>query len=370
MRSVARARYAWLILATCTLLTLLESAHTFLVAREHGVMVPIPALLVRHLPPWSALALLTPAIGWAALRLPVYGAGPWRAISAHGCASAVFPFVHVAFADGIRYVLAGGAANAGTPISSGGYVFGVLLYWLVAGAHTMYALHRRHARDLAEAAALRQAAVRLEGSLMDANLQALRWQLNPHFLFNALNSVSILAEREGAWRVVQVIGKLSVLLRGALEQRGVTTTLAEEIDFVTRYLEFERERFEDRLDFEWRVALDCRHAQVPALVLQPLVENAIKHGVDPSSGRATVVIGAVRAGGRLRLWVADGGPGLRSSASGREGVGLRNTRDRLRQLFGENYTLRLDPAPAGGVTATVVIPWQNGAAPALQEALR
>ncbi|HEX6307969.1 MAG TPA: histidine kinase [Longimicrobiales bacterium] len=368
---LARRRYAWLILVACTLLTLLESAHTFLVARVHDAPVALGEVLLRHAPQWSALALLVPAIGRAALRFPPFGAHAWRAVAGHGAASAGFPFVHVALADGIRYMLGAGGATGGaavTAMSSGSFVFGVLLYWVVAGAHAVHALHRRHARDVAEAAALRREAERLEGSLIAANLQALRWQLNPHFLFNALNSVSILADAERAPRVVRVVSKLSLLLRAALEQSGSTTTLEEEIDFVSRYLEFERERFEHRLEFEWDIAGECRQAQVPALLLQPLVENAIKHGVDPVSGRARLVIGAARSGGRLRLWVSDHGPGPRPHAAGREGVGLRNTRDRLHQLFGEGYTLRLDPAPDGGMTATVVIPWRNGAARALQEA--
>jgi two-component system LytT family sensor kinase len=367
VKSHARARYAWLILATCGLLTLLQSAHTALVAQVHGERVDLPAVVLRHLPLWSALGGLIPLIGYGARRLRLYGPTPWRALAAHLAAGALFPFAHHGAAAGVRLLMTG---VADSEMSSGAFVFDVLLYWVVLGAHTVYALHRRHTRDVAEAAALRLAAERLEGSLMDANLQALRWQLNPHFLFNALNSLSILADEARAPRVVEVIGRLSALLRIALEQHDQTTTLQQETVFLCRYLDFERVRFEERLGVAWDLEPECLGAQVPALVLQPLVENAIKHGVDRASGSASLVIGAARAGGKLRLWVTDSGPGLSARPAEHEGIGLRNTRNRLEQLFGDNYALRLEPASGSGVTATIVIPWLTNGAHTLEESAR
>lgn len=372
MTTNTRARYVWLVLATCALLTILESAHTALVARVHGERVNVVVTFLRHAPAWAALAVLIPVIGWGSRRLPLYGSLSWPAVAAHLTLGAMFPFVHSAITGAIQLLLTPGArvneAMSPGAVSSGAFVMNVLLYWVIVGAHTVHALHRRHARDVEEAATLRRAAERLEGSLIDANLQALRWQLNPHFLFNALNSLSVLADEARAPRVVEVIGKLSALLRIALEQRDRSTTLEQEVLFLTRYLEFERVRFEDRLGVEWQLPRECLHAYVPALVLQPLVENAIKHGLSPDSRSAHIVIGAARSGGKLRLWVADRGPGLDDARGGGEGVGLRNTRDRLFQHFGERHSLRLESAPGRGVTATIVIPWSaNGSEHALQE---
>src|SRR5690606_10746985 len=221
------------------------------------------------------------------------------------------------------------------------------------------------ARALEEAELLRNAARRLEGSLVDAHLQALRRELGPHFLFNALNSLSVLADQERAERTVQLIGRLSALLRIALEQRDSMTTLAQELEFIGRYIDYERICLDDRLDVRWQVPSECLNARVPALVLQPLVENAVKHGLDPRTGYGVIVIGAERAHRSLRIWVADEGPGL-AARHGREGIGLRNTRDRLHRLFGEDGALRLDAGARDGVTATITIPWMAHE-PALEE---
>jgi sensor histidine kinase YesM len=187
-------------------------------------------------------------------------------------------------------------------------------------------------------------------------------------MFNALNTLSVLAAEARADRVVDVIGRLASLLRAALEQPDGTTTLEQEVRFLGRYLDFERVRFEDRLEVEWDISGECLQAAVPALVLQPLVENAIKHGVDRTTGSVSLVIGATRSGGRIRLWVSDHGPGLQQRTAERDGIGLRNTRDRLQQLFGDRCALNVESANGRGVTATIMIPWMKTTDRNLQEA--
>jgi hypothetical protein len=211
-------------------------------------------------------------------------------------------------------------------------------------------------------------ASRLEAQLVQAQLQMLRMQLHPHFLFNTLHSVSSLMHTDvkAADRILALLGDL---LRDSLDKVGShEVTLKQELEFIDRYLEIERTRFRDRLAPSVAVAPECWDARVPSFVLQPLVENAIRHGVSRRSAAGLLAIAAWREGGRLVLSVTDDGPGLPGEGAlpGRNGVGLANTRARLQQLYGDEARLELLPARSGGAEARVVLPYRvdAGAAPA------
>jgi len=197
-----------------------------------------------------------------------------------------------------------------------------------------------------------------ETQLAQAQLAALQAQLHPHFLFNALNTVSALVHDDPD-AADRMIARLSDLLRHTLDSAGThEVTLREEIAFLAAYLEIEQARFEDRLRVEWAVDPTVLGAGVPHLLLQPLVENAIRHGIAPRPAPGTVWVRAARAAGAVRLTVRDDGVGLGHRAASGGGVGLANTRARLAQLYGDAHALTVAPAPGGGTVVEVTIPFR------------
>ncbi|HYE58145.1 MAG TPA: histidine kinase [Rhodothermales bacterium] len=220
---------------------------------------------------------------------------------------------------------------------------------LLAAGHARAYLARSRSRE-AEAA-------RLTALLASAHLDALRMQLNPHFLFNTLNAVSALAERDPAG-VRRVVARLSGLLRRVLDNTDAQEVpLAEELAFLDDYLDIQRFRLGDRLATVVDVPPDVRGALVPALVLQPLVENAVEHGVARLEDRAgTVRISAWREGTTLAVTVSDDGPGGAVQA---DGIGLSNTRARLHALYGPATTLDTGTGAAGGFSATIRLPFHT-----------
>ena len=248
-----------------------------------------------------------------------------------------------------------------------------LVYFGIAGAATAAAASREAIaqRDRAtaqeaelrerevRAARLRERTAQLEGQLAAAQLEALRMQLNPHFLFNTLHAVSTLMTRDvDAARTM--ISDLSGLLRLSLDRVGESECpLDDELEFLGHYLDIERTRFADRLAVDIDVEAGARAALVPTLVLQPLVENAVKHGIAPRGEGGHVGVAAHRANGSLLLRVTDDGPGLPPGGPPRDGVGLANTRDRLAKLYGPDATLDLKNRPEGGLVAEVRLPFHT-----------
>ncbi len=200
-------------------------------------------------------------------------------------------------------------------------------------------------------------ASRLAGELTQARLDALIMQINPHFLFNALNSIGALIEterKEDAYRTTELLG---ALLRQTLERSELkTTSLKEEVSFIETYIELEATRFGDRLLFERTIEPTAMTRQVPVFLLQPLVENAIKHAVSKTNRQVRISLSVQCDGADLVLRVADNGPGLPSGGCPQEGVGLKNTRARLALLYGREDLLSLAGTPGGGTTVTVRIP--------------
>jgi hypothetical protein len=197
-------------------------------------------------------------------------------------------------------------------------------------------------------------AAQLEKSLAEARLQALELQLQPHFLFNTLNAVSALVRTGQTAQAVGMIAGLSDLLRYALDRAGApSVAVEEEAEMLRRYLEIQRLRFADRLTFEIVVDDDARRAAMPALLLQPLAENAISHGIARSAGAGRVGVRVSRDDGRLRIAMFNTGSLDTDPAPG---IGLTNTMARLRQLYGDDQSVALR-ADGEGVTAEVVIPF-------------
>lgn len=209
--------------------------------------------------------------------------------------------------------------------------------------------------------ARQEEAARLQAELAEARLSALQSQLNPHFLFNTLHAVSSLVERDPRG-VRRMIARLSDLLRFTLERTDQQeVALEQELAFLERYLEIMQIRFQGRLQVHTHLDAGVTDALVPTLILQPLVENAVKHGVSKVDASGRIEISARRIGDRLVLAVRDNGPGLDGGDAGDEGVGLRNTRARLEQLYGGAQSLTLREPPEGGLIAEVTLPYHTRA---------
>ncbi|MEZ5426940.1 MAG: histidine kinase [Pyrinomonadaceae bacterium] len=197
----------------------------------------------------------------------------------------------------------------------------------------------------------------LEKQLAEAQLQALKMQLQPHFLFNTLNSISDLA-LENPRRTVQMIARLGDFLRLTIDNNGTQElSLERELEFLKCYLEIEQIRFRDRLRIELEVAPETLSARVPNLILQPLVENAIKHGIAGSIKAGLIRVSAEKRDEFLKLEIRNDGRVLGENSVFREGVGIANTRERLEQLYGNDFQLRLVPLPEGGAVVRLEIPF-------------
>ncbi len=221
-----------------------------------------------------------------------------------------------------------------------------------------YFLRYRARRE--EAARLQADTAHLQAQLADARLAALRAQVNPHFLFNTLHAVSALVERDPRG-VRRMIARLSELLRTTLEGADeAEVSLTQELVFLRRYLEIMQIRFQGRLEVDIRVPPGLETALVPNLILQPLVENALKHGIGKLDGVGHIAIEARREDERLLLAVRDNGPGIDGVGSATEGVGLRNTRARLEQLYGSDQSLLLRSPEEGGLIVEISLPYHTG----------
>jgi two-component sensor histidine kinase len=226
------------------------------------------------------------------------------------------------------------------------------IFWgLVGVAHALRFYERATVRERREA--------ELEARLAHARLQALRMQLNPHFLFNTLNSIaSLVHEQPQAEQMIEALSDLLRLTLNASDRQEVT--LREELHFLERYLLIEQIRFGARLNVEKQIDVSALDASVPILILQPLVENAVKHGIQSQIAPGVIRVTAERAGKTLVLQVKDNGRGLAATSKGllKEGVGLSNTRSRLKELYGGRASLELKPGKAGGFAAEIQIPWR------------
>ena len=230
----------------------------------------------------------------------------------------------------------------------------LLIYFAILGALYALELQRRY-RDRELRAA------QLERELSQAQLEALRLQLQPHFLFNSLHAIAAHVRTQRGTAAVRMISALADLLRYTLDGSGRQKVhLAEEIEVLDRYLDLQRARFSDRLKIDIVVAPDVRDALVPSLLLQPLVENAVRHGIAAVPGEGAIRITCERRHGTLRLEVHDSGPGVDASGPV-DGIGLGNVRARLARIYQGSASLELSRHPAGGTAAVVTLPLETAA---------
>jgi two-component system, LytTR family, sensor kinase len=242
-----------------------------------------------------------------------------------------------------------------------GFHGGVLNYWIVIGVQCGVLYYRRFQERSREALKFELRASELQSQLMSSQLNALKMQLQPHFLFNTLNAITVLVRQQKGKDAEQMLGHLSDLLRGVLEDVDAQeVSLRRELEYLQLYLAIEQVRFPDRLRVEISVDPATQEALVPQLILQPIVENAIRHGIGRSSSAGCILISASKINGTVELLVQDDGPGLSpSDISDDQGIGLANTRARLQQLYGQDARLEIANCDRGGVIVTMNIPFHH-----------
>lgn len=352
------------IFALCTLWGLWSTQQTVLVTLVSGGTVEswLRPLGLSFAAAWF-WALMAPAVMWSTrfIRDRFSSRAQWTA--AHGGA---FLIVHVL--DAATYTVAS-AAFAPAPRPFVQLIFSLTTFNALTYSIVAVVITALDYQDALRERGLR--AARLETQLALAQFQALRAQLHPHFLFNALNAISALIHKDAA-RADRMLARLSELLRLAIDTATTPEVkLIDEVDFVQRYLEIERLRFGDRLEVRVELPVETYDALVPNMLLQPLVENAVRHGVAPHSGPGRVEIRAQRSGSRLGIVVSDTGKGIAAgspNAGTRDGVGLRTTRERLEKLYGTAQELALVNVPGGGFETRVVLPFrQHAEAPLADE---
>jgi LytS/YehU family sensor histidine kinase len=213
----------------------------------------------------------------------------------------------------------------------------------------------RYYRDATER---ERATAELKTQLVQARLDALRGQLHPHFIFNTLNAAATLMH-EDVDGADQMLTQLGELLRTSLDRSTPEVTLDEEMGVARRYLAIMSRRFSDRLTVSCTADDDVRNAMVPSFIMQPLIENALEHGVARRPGPGRVDITARRVNGTLEVIVEDDGPGVSLIPASPPGIGLSNTHARLQHLYGKSHAFALEPAPSGGARAVVRIPFRE-----------
>jgi len=336
-----------------SLFALFMLLQSYLYRTRVGQTIDLGSLIAYEAAYAYTWALLTPLILWLAERFRI-GARPFRYTIIHG----LFGLVIAA----VQKISSGSIAQAISDPSSFSWEtqyrlviayldYGLLVYAIILLLkYSFDYFHRYRETEIQRS--------QLETRLARANLQALRMQIHPHFLFNTLNAISVLINEDPA-AARETLARLSELLRVTLEHDGVQEiALEQEIDFLERYLGIEKTRFGDRLTVRFDIDPGVRRAAVPTMILQPLVENAIKHGINRRRGPGCVEIIAERTNGRLVMQVKDNGAGLGERGEQRKGLGLSNTVERLEQTFGNEFRFGLSQNAEGGATALVEIPFR------------
>jgi len=309
-----------------------------------------------EMPIAAAWVLFSPAILALGQRYPIVGRGWPPRVALHLVIALSFILLLYLFSSWMTpLVLAATPVHSLAQRTARTFVIWVfsdgLLYWSILTVSLAVAHYRKlRARALI--------ASQLETQLAQADLYALKSQLHPHFLFNALHTIGSLirtGDRDSAVKVTADLGDLLRRMLDVASQQEVP--LKQELDFIRSYLDIEQVRFRDRLSITFDIDADVLDARVPHLVLQPLVENAIRHGIAPHLSAGHVGVLARRKGSRLALAVWDDGPGSGNGDGARPGIGLANTKARLHRLYGEDFLLEVTNLPERGVEARVELPF-------------
>jgi hypothetical protein len=335
----------------------------YVIGGLEGATRPFLSTVALVMPFWYLWALYAPLVVWLSNRFPMERGDVMVRAVMHLSIAASLSLLHTGlrfeFQPGFREGIGADTVEAISfeplfALATMEFPVHVFIYGAIfGGTHIVRYYRRLRERELA--------AARLNAQLADARMMALQMQLNPHFLFNALNSVAMLVRDAERVAAVDALEALSDLLRYVLDDARQEVTLKSELEFVERYLEMEKIRFRDRLAVRTEVQRETLHALVPNLLLQPIVENAIKHGIESREERTTITIGATLEGSALVLRISDDGPGFQPTVGARSGsgVGIRNTCRRLEQLYGDEASLKLTSVSPSGAAIVIELPFHT-----------
>ena len=326
----------------------------------------------QHLTSWMVgvwlWCALTPVVVWLGRRIPLDRKPYWRGFAIHLAISLAFSFGDLALESGVLR-LTGVFPDIMSSYPATlvflliiGYHQGVMTYWGILGVQQAYAWYRRYEERRQEALRLELRSSQLENQLVQAHLSTLKMQLHPHFLFNTLNTIMVLVRQQKGREAEEMLARLSDLLRCVLEDvQAQEVPLTRELEYLQLYLAIEQVRFQDRLRVDVAADPEVLDAALPHMALQPIVENAIRHGIGRSSTAGSISITACRVNDQIEIKVQDDGPGLTPApANGAaRGIGLANTRARLRELYGDAAALTVQNAEQGGVVARMVLPYHT-----------
>ncbi len=338
-------------------LALLFATQNCVTIRSQGQYVSWWTLLYREIPVWVIWGAFAPLIARLVRRYPLGGDDGYSNLLIHIPAGATFSFINIFLVVSVASIL---REDIGTRPFWETVNATFKNYFAITIAVYAFLLTAYHALDYYRAYRSRElAASQLEASLARARLDVLRMQIHPHFLFNTLHGISgLMAKDVPAAR--RMIARLSDLLRLSLENDGAQEiSLDGELELLDKYVEIQQMRFGDRLRVDIRVEPALRRVRVPRLILQPLVENAIRHGIARHAGMGIVEIEGRSEGESIYIVVRDNGPGL-GGAPLREGIGLANTRERLAQLYGTGQSFTIENGADGGAVVTIMLPLRRG----------
>lgn len=347
---------AFVFLVLWTLIGLAFAGQFYLSSSLIGRAITWGQAISYSLADWYVWAALSIPIARLARRVSTEAHSPWRTATIHLVAALGFAVAYV-----VLRALVGRAYSwfideevtfleIFVPLFVKTYPFNLLIYGVIVSVSHAFDYYRKYHERTVQA-------LELEKHLTEARLQSLLRQLKPHFLFNALNGIASLMYSDVA-AAERMLVRLSELLRQTMAQTGAPlTALKNEIAFLERYLEIERIRFRDRLDVTFEIDPATVDAQVPSLVLQPLVENAIRHGIEPQMRAGRITLRSALEGDNLVLTVTDNGGGMPPNGFKREGIGLANTRARLAELYGDEQRFELSNQPEGGLCVRLSFPF-------------
>ena len=318
-------------------------------------------------------ALLTPVILWLGRRFPYTKKNWLRRTVLHLPLSVVVALVQLIVESAILAQMRIFPAIMKDFVSTLAFLLiigfhqGVITYWTILGAQAGFRYFYRYQERERQALKLELDASEMKTQLARAQLSALKMQLQPHFLFNTLNAIMVLVRQQKGPQAEEMVGRLSDLLRCVLEDvEAHEVPLRRELEYLDLYLSIEQVRFQDRLRIEIAVDPAVLDAAVPHMGLQPIVENAIRHGIGRRSAAGRLRISATRIEGMVEIKVEDDGPGLPpAEAMKGRGIGLTNTRARLHRLYGDAARLTVENGAQGGAVAVMVVPYRE--APAASE---
>ena len=341
--------------------------QSFVLARAAARAWTLTGAIVGGFPWWISWMILTPLIAWLAERFPFTAGRHWQALGKHTVAGVAVALFQVVTVGAIFWYTTGQYSGVATSLGNqvqrffgNFFLESIVTYAGTAGVFIAIDFARAVRDEAVIRARLEAKTAALESSVAQARLDALSMQMNPHFLFNTLTAISGLVSQERKAEAREVIQRLGELLRQSLGNgNGPFNTVAREAELLEDYLYIQRLRFSDRLTANVDIDRQARDLLIPTMLLQPLVENAIRHGVEPKEGKGTVQVRVTRDAESLTIRIADSGKGFTLGGDGRparEGIGIANTRERLDHIYGSAASLVLSNPVDGGAEALVVLP--------------